>query len=76
MEHNVHVLGPEVPKGRGVARNAFANAIIANTGGAISAQPIAAFADPKRQSVGGAKAWMMTGGTGDISVARQNSIVE
>ena len=76
MEQDVDVFCTEVPKGRGVSGNALFDAIRTGACDAFRAKALAAFADAKAQAIGAAKVMVVAGAAGDISVARQDLVIE
>ena len=76
MEHRVQVPRAKVPQPWCIARNAFVHPRGAFTACAHGAKPDTTFADAQRKPVARAKLGVVTMGAGDISVARQDRIVE
>lgn len=76
MEQDRDVPVPQIPKGRRIARDAFADRIIAQTGHALITQARAPFANAQRQPVPGAKIVVVAGAATDVLIARQHFVIE
>lgn len=67
---------PKVPKGWGIARNAFADTVIADTSGSFWSDTATSLADAKAEAVTGCVIVMVACPAGNIAVAAQDGIVE
>jgi hypothetical protein len=66
----------QIPQGRRVARDTFADAILAHTCCPFRPNSNATFTNPKRQSIGPAQIVMVAGPARDIAVPGQDFIIE
>ena len=76
MEHHPDLFGPEVPQGRGVARDALADPVGGALGHPLGPKPRPAFADPEAQPVSAAQIVVMACPARDIPVARQDLVIK
>ena len=67
---------PEVPQGRGVSRDTFADPVVPGPGGAVGPETLTALADSKAQPVTAGKCMVMTGSTGNVAVAAEDRVVK
>ena len=76
MEQNVYVFRPKIPQSWCVPWNAFFDAIRAGACHALGPETLAAFTNAEAETIGTTKVMVMTGAARDISVARQDLVIE
>ena len=68
MEQHIDLARTKVPKRRGIAWNAFADAVVIAVRDTLFANTFATLTDPKAKAITTGKIVVMTGTAGDISV--------
>ena len=76
MKNVADALVTDVPKRRRIARDAFADAILAHASGALGANANAALTNPKAQTIGAAQIMMMARAARNIAIATQDFVIE